>query len=861
MADHPMQRRGWPAGIVPALLILAIPVLLHVPFWLAGLHEDPIWVTSSLVMPHRGPLVPGLAGYLDLNAGWTTQALGGSAAHQWLNGQIPWWDPFSGIGMPLAAEMQSSALFLPYVLLLALPSGVILLGFAMQWTAGLATWRLLRRLELSETAAVVGAVCFELCASFAWVGAPMNLPVAFLPLFLLGIERARAAVLEGKTGGWRTIALAVAWSLYAGFPETAYLDGLLALVWAIVRFAALPGLRQGFALRVIAGGAIGLLLAAPVLWPFASLLPVASLGQRQGFSMSLVSIPHEALVQLLTPYALGAPAGLSGLDPTGTLIWLWGRTGGYVGMVLALATLVGTIVPGPNRTMRWVLLAWIVFILSRVTGVPILSQLFHLVPFSDQIQAFRYSAATWLMPCCVLAAHAVERPVGGWRVWLIAAILLLAGATAAWLTWPLARNIPAAPKFLAISLAWGALSLMAAAIVFARQNRRLMIAVLVGDMAVLSMGALMSGQRDTRLDWPAITFLQTHIGLQRFTTLGPFRPNYGALYGVASVNFNYLPSPTIWSDYAMEHLRPGIEPVQFDGSTPGDEPGRPTNAEILTQHLDNYTALGVRYVVAPAGVNPFSEGSSSPAAAPGGVPLTMTSGMEISGSLPPAIRPVTAISVTIGTYGGSATGQLELTLCNAAGCVEAHAPLATAPDNEPLSIPLAHTLEPNGPMTWTLRQPAGRSVAIWRWPDASGQLMPRIMPDYVPAPGEPVRAYGDPIMAIYEIPGAAAYFSTINAPCTVHPLDRTQVDVTCQAPATLVRRELMMPGWRAWVGPDEAAITQSEPLFQSVPLPAGPSHVEFRYRPTGAPWFSAIFVLGLLGLLPWDWWAKRRRRF
>ena len=828
-------------------LILLAPVLVRAPFWLAGLRESPVWATAWLSLPNRPGLLPGLPGYLDGNAGWTTQALGGSAARQWLAGQVPWWDPFTGIGMPLAAGMQSSALFLPYILLLAFPAGYVLLLLSLQWTAGLATWRLLLRLRLGQGAAVVGAVLFELCASFAWLGPPAALPVAFLPLFLLGIERAHAAVLAGQPGGWRLISAAVALSLYAGFPETAYLDGLLALLWAAVGVLAAPDHRVRFAVRVAAAGLVGLLLAAPVLWPFLELLQNASLGTREGQDMAALAVPPAGLVQLLTPYALGTIAGLSGLDPSGTLVWLWGRAGGYAGMALALAALLGAFVPGPNRRLRWLLLAWVALVLGRVAGVPVLSHLFRLVPFHGELQTFRYAGAAWLLPCCVLAAHAVEQPVLRRGAWAAGAGLLLAAGLAAGVAWPLARGIPMAPGYMAASLAWGVLSLAAGVAAFASGRRRVAAAVLLADAALLFMVPLLSGQRSPRLDAPAIAFLQANLGLQRFATLGPFQPNYGALFGVASVNHNYLPSPAAWSHHVVTALRPGGNPVLFPGNHPPDAPGQPTNAAILAERLRAYADLGVRYLLVPAGSNPFGpapDAGSGPAQA-----FTLGPGTALSGQLA-APRPVQAAAVTVGTFAGQSTGVLHLELCGASGCVQGRADLAGAADNQPLEIPLPHPA-PAGPLRWTLRHGGGHPVAIWRWPGADGQPAPRLTVHLTPGPGEPVRVYADPLLAIYEVPDPAPYMSATGGPCVLDVRSRTVVDARCDAPATLVRRELMLPGWRVQVGGADAVPGRDGPLFQSVPLPVGASHVVFRYSPPGTPAFTALFALGVLALLPW----------
>ena len=75
-------------------------------------------VFSGLGTKVGGHPLPGLP-TIDPNVAFTSQALGIRAAHDWLSGHIPWWNAFEATGVPLAGEMQSAALFLPWILLLA----------------------------------------------------------------------------------------------------------------------------------------------------------------------------------------------------------------------------------------------------------------------------------------------------------------------------------------------------------------------------------------------------------------------------------------------------------------------------------------------------------------------------------------------------------------------------------------------------------------------------------------------------------------------------------------------------------------------------------------------------------------------
>ena len=142
--------------------------------------------------------------YADPNNGFTTQALGYRAALDWLNGTVPWWNYFSGVGLPLAAEYQP-AVFFPATLMLLLPNGMLLQHILLQILAGLGTYGLLRQLGLGRLAAVTGGLLFAFNGALAWFDHAPALPVPFLPWVLWGVERALAKAALGMRGGWRML--------------------------------------------------------------------------------------------------------------------------------------------------------------------------------------------------------------------------------------------------------------------------------------------------------------------------------------------------------------------------------------------------------------------------------------------------------------------------------------------------------------------------------------------------------------------------------------------------------------------------------------------------------------------------------
>ncbi len=288
------------AGIV---LLVTLPVLVHLPALCGWLSADPIFREAALSVGRVDQVLPGFPGWIDGNAGVTTQALGHLAAEDWLAGRVPWWNPYAGLGMPLAAEMQNSALFLPFVLLLHFANGVLYLKLAMQILAGLAMLALLSELRLDRRAALAGAVLMEFCGTFAWFSHGPIMPVPFLPLLVLAIERTARLAAERRPGGWMLIAFAIAGSIVAGFPETAFMDGLLALSVAGWRTASAGPARFDVATRILLGGVVGLLLSAPAWLPFAESLPVSFLGQNA--DMGDVHLLRSSYGLLLLPYLLG----------------------------------------------------------------------------------------------------------------------------------------------------------------------------------------------------------------------------------------------------------------------------------------------------------------------------------------------------------------------------------------------------------------------------------------------------------------------------------------------------------------------------------------------------------------------------
>jgi len=584
---------------LPIVLLLLFPFALQVPLWLLGLSTDPIWFYSSIVSGAHG--IPG-SPYVDPNAGFTSQALGHLVAWDWLHGVIPWWNPYTGIGVPLAGELQPGAFFLPFNLLLLLREGVLWQRISIQILAGLATYALLRELGLSRLAAFLGGALFAVNGVIAWTPGPAAVYCSspFLPCLLWGIERARKP--RPGAASILAIGLAIAWSILAGFPEAAYISGLLALAWGLYRLASTPA-RWVFARRALGGFALGLLVATPLLIAF-----VDYLLQSDSFEVhkkSGMSMPWASLPPIVMPYVYG---------PMNVLIGTWGSFGGYTEALVLVMAMAGLMRKSADRGLKLLLLIWVLLCWARNFGVQPITAIINHLPLLDRALFFRYAGASWILALTILAAYGLDEFRGTAprrrNCFAMVMILLLVCVALAWPQrafwgWSHGKALVMF-AFLGAALFWVLAGLTALALAWriSRPERRrtILAGLLVLDAAVMFLAAQVSARRNNQVDVQAMQFLHDHQGLSRNYTLGPLAPNYSAYFQVAGINHNILPVPKLWAQYVDRHLLPGFDRdtgVTFYWPAWGDTSD--AGARTFSTNLANFRDVGVRYVLTNPG--------------------------------------------------------------------------------------------------------------------------------------------------------------------------------------------------------------------------------------------------------------------
>ncbi|HXE10122.1 MAG TPA: hypothetical protein VN554_01725 [Verrucomicrobiae bacterium] len=582
------------------LIIFGVLVLAYAFPLLSHRSDNPIYQRAGLSTQVKPGIVSGQS-TIDPNDGFTAQALGHRAAQDWLHGDVPYWNHYEGLGAPLAGETQSAPFF-PLTLLQHFGYGLVMMHFLLQLLAGMGTFWFFRKLKVGFLAAVSGGVLFALSGAFAWLtNAPFN-PIAFLPLLMLGIEQAATAAERTKRRGWILIAVALSLSLYAGFPEGAFISALLAYGWGVLRFFQLKSeARKAYAYKIITGSIVGLLLAGPMLVALAGYLPYGFTGGHQGGGYANVHLPVKTLPALFLPYIFGP---IFGFVTNPDLLSFWSDVGGYITMPLVLVAAFGLFAKRPLgfRLYPGIFAA---IVMLKIYGFKPAVWIVNAIPGMSQVAFYRYCLPALCFAVITLVVFGIEavakRQLRLRTIFSLSAVTLVFSLALALFAKQLHDQMASFPQgrwWAVLMIAWTTVMLMA--ITFASIHRRLRIAgvaaLLIIDSFAMFAVPQLSLPKMSPVDQSPVAFLQKNLGLQRFYTLHPIEPNYGAYYGIAELNVNDLPIPKRFADYVPK-LDDNANPLVFTGYSLSD-PAGPTPLDEFGRNLSEYQNAGVKYLVA-----------------------------------------------------------------------------------------------------------------------------------------------------------------------------------------------------------------------------------------------------------------------
>jgi len=321
-------------------------------------------------------------------------------AHSLHHGVFPLWNPHQAGGYPFLATMESSLLFLPEVVLYAVPNlwGWDAYILFRLWLAGIFTFWLMRALGFGRLPAFTAAYAYMFSGPIlSWVtNVTMNADVV-LPLLFFLIERALS------TGQRRYVvlgAVAIFQIIAGGHPEHAFFALVSAAIFLAFRIASPDhaGGRARAMARAIAAFVGGIGLSAVLLLPFLEYVLRESWHVHPR-GVGLQSAPLGHLITLLFPWYYSREL----VTYEGWTFNTW--AGGWLGLMtvwLALFTLFA------RRKIRasYPFLVIFLFYVLKVFGFPLVNWIGRL-PVFDQVKFQLHATQNVAFGAAVLSGIAI----------------------------------------------------------------------------------------------------------------------------------------------------------------------------------------------------------------------------------------------------------------------------------------------------------------------------------------------------------------------------------------------------------------------------------------------------------------------
>jgi hypothetical protein len=249
-------------------------------------------------------------------------------------GEAPLWNPYQGLGAPLATQFSSRALF-PYQWLedVAPPTWADLFLLGRLWVAAMLTFGFLRRLTVLAEGAFLGGALYALSGSMVWF---LNLEQMtnvsmVMPGFLWACE---ALAKDSRPRDVAAAGVATAMVLLAGQPETALYVLALGALWTVFRAWRLERIKPAL-LAGVGGALLGAMLSSPLLLPFADFERASAHIHSPERIRSLPATPLSYVVALFTPSVTERPVVPAAVPVVGQ----WDILGGYTGVTLLVILL------------------------------------------------------------------------------------------------------------------------------------------------------------------------------------------------------------------------------------------------------------------------------------------------------------------------------------------------------------------------------------------------------------------------------------------------------------------------------------------------------------------------------------------
>jgi len=360
-----IKPRSWAPDLLGVFWVVASAGAVLLPTLIHGASLGPYDLLTKFGLSKQAGVVVLNAQRGDLITAinsWTTVAW-----RQVHDGQLPLWNPYSALGMPLAFNWQSAPFSVPALVGYLVP---LRLDFTAQTTvtlviAGTGVYTLGRILRLGVIGCAFAATAFELSGPMVgWLGWPHAAVMSWTGWLFV----ATLLVIRGRRRLFSIsfFAVIVACAVYAGQPEILLFLGLTLVIFVVIllvqRVAMLGG--SGPILRPIGdlaiAGMAGLALGAPLLIPG---LEVASGSLRSAHGPDQ-ALPGHNLVYLMFQ-------GFDGLPVAGShwfgYVLGYAETAAYVGVIaLVLAVMAVALC---RRRPEVIALAVVGFVMAAIAFV------------------------------------------------------------------------------------------------------------------------------------------------------------------------------------------------------------------------------------------------------------------------------------------------------------------------------------------------------------------------------------------------------------------------------------------------------------------------------------------------------------
>jgi hypothetical protein len=431
VAEDP--RRTWPRAL-PDLLgllwVVAAGIALLVPTLLHGSHIGTYDILSQQGLSKQPGIIvhdPGNGDQIDSMIPWS--ALAWTQVH---HGQLPLWNPYNGLGLPLAFNWQSAPFALPALIsyLAPLQYAYDVGIFVTLIVAGTGVYVLARVLGLGVLACAFAGTVFELSGPLiGWLGFPHAEVMSWAGwLFAATILVIRS---EHRVRNVALFAVVLAMIVYSGQPEVLAVFGLALVLFVVVvmvqRVPMLGGTGKIF--RPLADLSValiaGLALAAPLALPG---FQVISRSTRSGAG-TVSALEFHSLIYFISQGFDGLPIASS--DVFGINSLFYSQSAAYVGIIaVVLAVLAVTI---RFRRPEVVAFSVVTIVMVAIVFVPAARSLMNSLPVLGKVSWDRA-----LMPVALalavlsgfgldaLVRSHKERSVRRWAAaWFIIAGLML----------------------------------------------------------------------------------------------------------------------------------------------------------------------------------------------------------------------------------------------------------------------------------------------------------------------------------------------------------------------------------------------------------------------------------------------------